>query len=60
MAAAYEAEGICAGRTRLMLTAAVGAGKETIDQGYEVDKIHKYIKDTHVPKNSRHQDIFPS
>lgn len=25
-----------------MLTAAVGAGKETIDNGYEIDKISQY------------------
>ena len=40
---AYEAEAARSGRERLLLTAAVGAGKETIDAGYEVDKIGKIL-----------------
>lgn len=38
---AYEAEGKATGRPRLMLTAAVSAGKGTIDAGYEIAKIAK-------------------
>ncbi|XP_072552274.1 acidic mammalian chitinase-like [Salminus brasiliensis] len=40
---AYEAEGKATGRPRLMLTAAVAAGKETIDAGYEIAEISKYL-----------------
>lgn len=40
---AYEAEGSTMGRPRLMLTAAVAAGKETIDSGYEIAEIAKYL-----------------
>ncbi|KAG7472631.1 hypothetical protein MATL_G00110840 [Megalops atlanticus] len=40
---AYEAEGRETGRPRLMLTAAVAAGKGTIDAGYEIAEIHKYL-----------------
>ena len=35
----YEEEAKRTGRPRLLLTAAVAAGKSTIDQGYEIDKI---------------------
>lgn len=38
---AYEAEGKATGRPRLMLTAAVSAGKGTIDAGYEIAKLAK-------------------
>lgn len=38
---AYEAEGKATGRPKLMLTAAVSAGKGTIDAGYEIAKIAK-------------------
>ncbi|XP_062397938.1 acidic mammalian chitinase-like [Sardina pilchardus] len=41
--AAYEAEGRSTGRPRLMLTAAVAAGKDTIDAGYEIAEIAKYL-----------------
>ncbi|XP_061112819.1 acidic mammalian chitinase-like isoform X1 [Conger conger] len=41
--AAYEAEGKETGRPRLMLTAAVPAGKGTIDAGYEIPEISKYL-----------------
>lgn len=37
--AAYEAEGTATGTTRLLLTAAVAAGKVTIDAGYEIPEI---------------------
>ncbi|KAJ8257785.1 hypothetical protein GJAV_G00189660 [Gymnothorax javanicus] len=40
---AYEAEAKETGRPRLMLTAAVSAGKGTIDGGYEVAEIAKYL-----------------
>ncbi|KAL0158500.1 hypothetical protein M9458_046576, partial [Cirrhinus mrigala] len=36
---AYEAESVATGRPRLMLTAAVAAGKGTIDAGYEIAEI---------------------
>uniref|UniRef100_A0A8C5CJK1 Acidic mammalian chitinase n=1 Tax=Gadus morhua TaxID=8049 RepID=A0A8C5CJK1_GADMO len=40
---AYEAEATATGRPRLMLTAAVAAGKDTIDGGYEIAQISKYL-----------------
>ncbi|KAM3872057.1 acidic mammalian chitinase-like [Diretmus argenteus] len=40
---AYEAEGTATGRPRLMVTAAVAAGKTTIDAGYEIAEIAKYL-----------------
>ncbi|KAI4894729.1 hypothetical protein NFI96_029814 [Prochilodus magdalenae] len=40
---AYEAESKATGRPRLMLTAAVAAGKGTIDSGYEIAEIAKYL-----------------
>ncbi|XP_071750622.2 acidic mammalian chitinase-like [Centroberyx gerrardi] len=40
---AYEAEGRATGRPRLMVTAAVAAGKGTIDAGYEIAEIAKYL-----------------
>lgn len=40
---AYEAEGQSTGRPRLMVTAAVAAGKGTIDSGYEIAEISKYL-----------------
>ena len=39
--AAYEAEAAATGNSQLMLTAAVAAGKGTIDAGYEVAEIAK-------------------
>ncbi|KAI5628793.1 chitinase, acidic.2 precursor, partial [Silurus asotus] len=36
---AFEAEGKTTGQPRLMVTAAVSAGKGTIDSGYEISKI---------------------
>ncbi|KAJ8265113.1 hypothetical protein COCON_G00142120 [Conger conger] len=41
--AAYEAEGKETRRPRLMLTAAVSAGKGTIDASYEIPEISKYL-----------------
>ncbi|KAK9954432.1 hypothetical protein ABG768_016499 [Culter alburnus] len=40
---AYTAEGAATGRPRLMLTAAVAAGKGTIDAAYEIAEIAKYL-----------------
>ncbi|KAK2885731.1 hypothetical protein QQF64_020835 [Cirrhinus molitorella] len=40
---AYQAEHVATGRPRLMLTAAVAAGKATIDAGYEIAEIAKYL-----------------
>ena len=40
---AYKAEALSSGRKRLLLTAAVSAGKGTIDRAYEVDKIGKIL-----------------
>ena len=39
--AGFEAEAAATGKERLLLTAAVGAGKPTIDAGYEIDLISK-------------------
>ena len=39
MKAAFESEAVRTGRSCLLLTAAVPAGRERIDNGYEVDKI---------------------
>ncbi len=41
MKEAFEVEAAESGKTRLLLTAAVAVGKNTTDQGYEVDKISK-------------------
>ncbi|ROL53249.1 Acidic mammalian chitinase [Anabarilius grahami] len=40
---AYTAEGAATGHPRLMLTAAVAAGKEIIDAAYEIAEIAKYL-----------------
>ena len=40
---AYKAEAARSGGERLLLTAAVSAGKETINAAYEVDKIGKIL-----------------
>uniref|UniRef100_A0A3Q0RHF7 chitinase n=1 Tax=Amphilophus citrinellus TaxID=61819 RepID=A0A3Q0RHF7_AMPCI len=40
---AYEAEGTSTGRPRLMISAAVSAGKGTIDAGYEIAEMSKYL-----------------
>ncbi|KAL7860034.1 hypothetical protein SRHO_G00151810 [Serrasalmus rhombeus] len=40
---AYEAEGKATGQPRLLLTAAVAAGKGNIDNGYEIAEIAKYL-----------------
>ncbi|KAG7477732.1 hypothetical protein MATL_G00072740 [Megalops atlanticus] len=40
---AFETESRASGRPRLMVTAAVAAGKATIDAGYEIAEISKYL-----------------
>ncbi|KAI5612443.1 hypothetical protein C0J50_1111 [Silurus asotus] len=40
---AYKNESIATGRPQLMVTAAVAAGKATIDAGYEIAEIAKYV-----------------
>ncbi|KAM9786239.1 chitotriosidase-1-like [Neosynchiropus ocellatus] len=40
---AYDAEGKATSRPRLLLSAAVAAGKATIDGGYEIAEIAKYL-----------------
>nr|UBY12663.1 chitinase [Eisenia andrei] len=40
---AFNAEGASSGRPVLLLTAAVAAGKDNIDRGYEVREIAKYV-----------------
>ncbi|KAM8864655.1 chitotriosidase-1-like isoform 2-T4 [Spinachia spinachia] len=40
---AYQAEGTATGRPRLLVTAAVAAGKGTIDAGYEIEELAKYL-----------------
>ncbi|XP_069560469.1 acidic mammalian chitinase-like [Brachyistius frenatus] len=40
---AYEAERTSTGRPRLMISAAVSAGKGTIDSGYEIAEMAKYV-----------------
>lgn len=41
---AYAAEAKATGKPQLMLTAAVSAGKGTIDAGYEIAEIAKYCR----------------
>lgn len=41
---AYQSEGSATGRPRLLVSAAVAAGKGTIDAGYEIAEIAKYNK----------------
>lgn len=41
---AYTAEGTATGQPRLMISAAVSAGKGTIDAGYEIAEISKYAE----------------
>ncbi|XP_056128862.1 acidic mammalian chitinase-like [Lampris incognitus] len=43
LVAAYEAEAAATGNPQLMLTAAVSAGKGTIDAGYEIAELAKYL-----------------
>ncbi|XP_053338996.1 acidic mammalian chitinase-like [Clarias gariepinus] len=40
---AYEEESSATGRSQLMLTAAVAAGKSVMDTGYEIAEISKYL-----------------
>ncbi|XP_052068097.1 acidic mammalian chitinase-like [Mytilus californianus] len=39
----YDNEVLISGRSRLLLTAAVAAGKSTIESAYEIDKIAKHL-----------------
>ncbi|KAL4622398.1 acidic mammalian chitinase-like [Arapaima gigas] len=48
MMAAFEAEGKKTNRPRLMLTAAVAAGKSTIDSGYQISQIGQILDYFHV------------
>ncbi len=41
MRAAFDQEAANTGQERLLFTMAVGCGKEVVDRGYEIDKIHK-------------------
>ena len=43
LVAAYAAEAAATGNNKLMLTAAVSAGKGTIDAGYEIAEIAKSV-----------------
>lgn len=45
---AYLSEGTATGRPRLMVAAAVSAGKATIDAGYEVAEMAKYTEMLHL------------
>ena len=45
--AAFEAEASETGNERLLLSAAVGAGKSTIDTAYEIGKIAKLVRPEH-------------
>ncbi|XP_010005363.1 PREDICTED: acidic mammalian chitinase-like [Chaetura pelagica] len=48
MVAAFEQEAQQTNWPRLMLTAAVGAGRPTIDAGYEIAELGKYLDYIHV------------
>nr|XP_023652443.1 acidic mammalian chitinase-like [Paramormyrops kingsleyae] len=48
MLAAFEAEGQKTNRPRLMLTAAVAAGKSTIDSGYQIAQLGQTLDYFHV------------
>ncbi|XP_066559332.1 acidic mammalian chitinase-like [Amia ocellicauda] len=48
MLAAFEAEGKQTNRPRLMVTAAVSAGKATIDSGYQIAQVSQYLDYLHV------------
>lgn len=41
---AYKLDGTATGKPRLLISAAVAAGKGTIDAGYEIAEMSKYIK----------------
>ena len=40
---AFDEDALATGKDRLLLTAAVAAGKGTIDRGYEVDKLSRSV-----------------
>lgn len=44
MMAAFVAEGKQTNRPRLLLTAAVSAGKGTIDSGYQIAQIGQFVQ----------------
>ncbi|MBN3324876.1 CHIA chitinase, partial [Atractosteus spatula] len=48
MLAAFEAEAKQTNRPRLMVTAAVSAGKSTIDSGYQIAQVSQYLDYLHV------------
>ena len=49
LVAAYAAEAAATGNNQLMVTAAVSAGKGTIDAGYEIAEIAKYSITLAIP-----------
>lgn len=60
---AYEAEGTATGQSRLMISAAVAAGKGTIDAGFEIAEMAKYTNVTpNIIPISCHKSLknFPS
>ena len=57
MRAAFDQEGQDTARTPLLITAAVPAGKEDIDNGYEIDKVSRY-SDWHIQNQLSDSQIF--
>ena len=45
---AFQAEAASSGNSRLLLTAAVGAGKPTIDTAYEIPAVCRYNIQYHL------------
>ncbi|XP_064162209.1 acidic mammalian chitinase-like [Anguilla rostrata] len=54
---AYKAESRASGRPRLMVTAAVAAGKIIIDAGYEVVELSKYLDFINVMTFNFHESL---
>ncbi|KAG5835442.1 hypothetical protein ANANG_G00244050 [Anguilla anguilla] len=54
---AYKAESRASGRPRLMVTAAVAAGKRIIDAGYEVVELSKYLDFINVMTFNFHESL---